>query len=67
MGSIKVVATAAKAHFGQVGIDLHIHRLAGIEEQRGGLFVGQVAANVRLSGIKLQARQLGHDWPSENL
>ena len=65
--AIEMVATAPKTHLGQIGINLHIHRLTGVEEQRGGLFVRQVAASVRLSGIKLQTRQLGHDEPSGNL
>ncbi|MNW15141.1 hypothetical protein D3C71_2135610 [compost metagenome] len=56
-----MVATAAKAHFRKFGIDIHIHWLAGIEEQGGCLFFGQIAARMRLRSVKLQAGQLGHD------
>jgi hypothetical protein len=44
MGAIQVVAAATKAHFRQVGVDVHIHGLAGVEEQRGRLLLGQIAA-----------------------
>src|SRR5690242_6402763 len=43
---------------------MHIHGLARVEEQGRGLLVGQITARVRLSGIELQTRQLGHDQPS---
>ncbi|MOA33537.1 hypothetical protein D3C78_1548380 [compost metagenome] len=66
MGAIQMVATAPKTHFRQVCIDMHIHGLARVEKQGRGLFLGQIAAGVGLSGIELQTRQLGHDQPSDS-
>src|SRR3979490_2247336 len=64
MRAVEMVATASKAHFRQVSVDINVHGLARVEEQRRSLFGGQVAARVGLSGIKLQSRQLGHGQPS---
>lgn len=61
VGPVKVVAATTKAHFRQVCVDMHIHGLARIEEQRRGLLLRQVTARVGLSGIELQTRQLGHE------
>jgi hypothetical protein len=64
MWPVKMIATATKTHFRQICIDMHIHGLARVEKQGRGLFIWQIAARVGLSGIELQARQLGHDQPS---
>src|SRR3989344_643902 len=59
--AIEVVAAATKAHFRKLSINIRIHGLAWVEEQGCRLLIGQIAAGVRLSGIKLQAGQLSHD------
>ncbi|MCY1181458.1 hypothetical protein D9M73_219610 [compost metagenome] len=64
MRPIEMIATATKPHLRQVCIDMHIHGLARVEEQGCGLLLRQITARVRLSGIELQSRQLGHDQPS---
>src|SRR3989338_1679495 len=61
MWAIEVVAAAAKAHFRKLSVNIRIHGLAGVDEQGCGLLIGQIAARVRLSGVKLQAGQLSHD------
>nr|GFB95709.1 hypothetical protein [Tanacetum cinerariifolium] len=42
--TVQMIATAAKPHVREIGIDLNIHRLAGVEKQRCGLFLGQAAS-----------------------
>jgi len=57
VGAIQMVPAATKAHLRKLRIHLHVHWLAWIEEQGGGLFVGQVAASVGLGGVELEASQ----------
>ena len=56
-------AAAAEADFRKRGVQLRVHGLAGIEEQGGGLLLGQVAAWMRLRRVELQSGQFGHGQP----
>src|SRR5471032_997766 len=60
-----MIATAAKTHVGKIRVNLYVHGLTGIKEQRRRLLLRQVAAGMGLSGIKLKPRQICHDQPSK--
>src|SRR5690606_21289211 len=57
MRAIKMIAAAPETHFRQFRIDLHIHRLAGVEKQGRRLFARQIAAGVRLGCVEPEASQ----------
>src|SRR5690606_995674 len=61
MGAEQVSAAAPATHFRPLGVHARIHGLAGVQKERSGLLTGQVAAWMWLSGVKLQASQLGHE------
>ncbi|MNE42392.1 hypothetical protein D3C80_1365150 [compost metagenome] len=68
VGAVEMFAATPEADLGKRGIKLGVHGLARIEEQRGGLFLGQVAAWMRLCGVELEAGQFGHvSTPAETL
>jgi hypothetical protein len=54
MRSIDMAATAAEAEQGEVAVERFVHRLSGVDEQRGCLLVIEVTTAVRISGIDLE-------------
>jgi len=57
VGAVEVIAATPEAHLGEFRVHLRVHRLARVEEQRGCLFIGQIAARMGLCGVELEASQ----------